>query len=218
MLIKTIFITILVTNLYGCAGFFDLDRTFVDEMEKGDGPFFMAERDFPVVPGDTGTAYRTDKEIKQRTPVSKHQQELLAHKNSIQEELSQKEESLHGDDLLRYQSDKRYLGTMSEKIYYLGLSSSEKAEYITTKVGSMDRTQNRYTVPIGLAVMKMEQGIRPDVTLGMSKNSVEKNWGRPYQIDIAGDPAMQNERWLFNVQDRARYVYFENGKVQGWSW
>jgi hypothetical protein len=215
---KTILALLIVLNTYGCAGFFSIDRTFIDEMERDDEQFFVAERDFRVIPGDTGRAFRSIEDIRRRTPASNYEKKQLLHQKSINDELSEKEMALHGDEMFFYKDSKRYLSSVSEKLYYLSLRPSERKEYISSKISSINTNSSNFSAPIGLAVMKMDREIRPEVTLGMNKNSVERAWGRPYRIDVAGDPAMQNERWLFTVQGESKYVYFENGQVQGWSW
>ena len=59
----------------------------------------------------------------------------------------------------------------------------------------------------------LERGIQ----IGMSKTQVEQLWGRPVNIEVAGDPRYENERWSFYHQGKMNYVYFESGEVQGWS-
>jgi outer membrane protein assembly factor BamE (lipoprotein component of BamABCDE complex) len=56
----------------------------------------------------------------------------------------------------------------------------------------------------------------PELFVGMKKDDVVRNWGRPARIEVAGDPSYQNERWAFYFNGKTKNVYFENGKVQGW--
>jgi hypothetical protein len=42
-------------------------------------------------------------------------------------------------------------------------------------------------------------------------------WGRPAQVEVAGNPDNENERWTFFESGSMRQVYFESGSVQGWN-
>ena len=55
-----------------------------------------------------------------------------------------------------------------------------------------------------------------DVSLGMNKNDVLESMGRPLQVEIAGNPRNENERWLYDLNGASKYIYFEAGEVQGW--
>ena len=44
-----------------------------------------------------------------------------------------------------------------------------------------------------------------------------QNWGRPDRMDVAGDPKFQNERWAYQRDGVTNYIYFENGRVEGWN-
>lgn len=64
-----------------------------------------------------------------------------------------------------------------------------------------------------------------DITLGMNKEAVRDSWGDPDSVDISGQERFENERWKFSVpvqtpegfQIEERYVYFEGGRVVGWT-
>lgn len=56
-----------------------------------------------------------------------------------------------------------------------------------------------------------------ELIIGMPKYAVQKSWGYPVRIDVAGDPSMENERWAYNRYGEIRYVYFEQGQVKGWA-
>ena len=68
----------------------------------------------------------------------------------------------------------------------------------------------------GISLLKMREFGRSEIRSGMDKKAVLEKWGRPVRVDIAGDPAKQNERWSFNHSGRWRQIYFEGGVVQGW--
>lgn len=56
-----------------------------------------------------------------------------------------------------------------------------------------------------------------EIIVGMPKNAVERSWGYPVRVDVAGDPRFENERWAYNRHGTIQYVYFENGQVKGWA-
>lgn len=64
-----------------------------------------------------------------------------------------------------------------------------------------------------------------DIALGMSKEAVRDSWGDPQYVEISGNPKFENERWKFSFPVQTsedykieeRHVYFENGRVAGWS-
>ena len=57
--------------------------------------------------------------------------------------------------------------------------------------------------------------IEPD--LNMTKEDVISSWGRPDRVDIAGKPSYENERWVYRRDGAVKYIYFEAGKVGGWT-
>lgn len=60
--------------------------------------------------------------------------------------------------------------------------------------------------------------------LGMAKNGVQRSLGIPTQVEVAGNPKYENERWIYETQvptlegyySERRVIYFENGTVVGW--
>lgn len=59
--------------------------------------------------------------------------------------------------------------------------------------------------------------------LGMNPDEVQAIWGRPAEVEAAGDPNQGNLKWIYSVGIHGRYgigsqraVYFENGRVAGW--
>lgn len=62
-----------------------------------------------------------------------------------------------------------------------------------------------------------------DVVLGMNMEQVMSSWGRPSDVEIAGDAESGNQKWTYSggLMGRlkinpARIVYFERGRVAGW--
>jgi hypothetical protein len=188
------------------------ERSFVEEMNRDSDPFLRPGRDFSIVSGDTGEAYRSRSEIKKRTPGSERSRQQDQEIESIKQELRQKEAVIPEELLEQYSKDKKYLPTDSDKLYYLNLAVSERNNYIETKkqdmvedLGKRQDFVQKHSIHGG------------DVYLGMPKAQVVQVWGRPTKIEIAGHPKHQNERWSFIEDGSVKQIYFENGKVQGWA-
>jgi hypothetical protein len=188
------------------------NRTFVDEMDHQTDDLFVAGRDFSYTPGDDGVPYRSKEEIMQRTPSYGAEFERRSESNSILSELAMRERNLNPVDREMYNQMREHLETPSEKIYFLGLSYRDKMEYIDSRrvdLGGSKRASR------GIASLKPVY--RGALTLGMSKDQVVDVWGRPARVEVAGDPASENERWSFYESGSLRQVYFESGSVQGWN-
>ncbi|RPJ74697.1 MAG: hypothetical protein EHM20_10185 [Alphaproteobacteria bacterium] len=188
------------------------DRSYIEEMNRESDPVFQAGKDFPVVGGDSGEAYRSRAEIKKRTPASDRSRKQSQEIESIKQELEQKEASIPEESLGQYSKDKKYLPTDSDKLYYLSLDTHERLNYIKIKRQDMadDLGKNQDFV--------QKRSIHGgEVYLGMAKPDVVQIWGKPTRIEIAGNPKHQNERWSFVEDGNVRQIYFENGKVQGWA-
>jgi hypothetical protein len=54
------------------------------------------------------------------------------------------------------------------------------------------------------------------VGMGMSKDEVLDQLGRPRKVEVAGNPANENERWGYLANGAMKYIYFESGYVEGW--
>lgn len=65
---------------------------------------------------------------------------------------------------------------------------------------------------------------RGNIRLGMAKQRVKRTLGSPNQVEVAGNPKYENERWTYeeNVPTLDGYykekkvIYFEGGSVVGW--
>lgn len=62
-----------------------------------------------------------------------------------------------------------------------------------------------------------------EIVLGMGKDDVFSIWGHPHEVETAGDPTLENERWIYQsnplgtrLTHSSRVVYFESGHVVGW--
>ncbi len=201
------------------------DRTFVDEMDRESDGIWVAGRDFQTVAGDSGEVYRSREEIRNRTPASHYEKTQTDLEKSIEIELNRKISALDENTYLKYQRDKSVLSTPSEKIYYLGLSEREKLEYVRLKnAGGIDQSIKPYAFlsnynaedTLSLKAFYQSRFEERAIQLGMNKQDVVQNWGEPHNVDYAGDPRLQNERWSFREKGKVHRVYFEGGLVQGW--
>jgi hypothetical protein len=62
-----------------------------------------------------------------------------------------------------------------------------------------------------------------EIVVGMKMDDVVTVWGRPRDIEVAGDPRFGNQKWIYHegVSSRwglrpLRVIYFEEGRVAGW--
>lgn len=195
--------------LSGCAA---LERSFIEEMERDSDGYLVAGRDFPVVNGDSGEAFRSREEIARRTPASLRSKQKLKEELSLKEELNQKVEAMEENELASYTQDIKYLPSDSDKLYYLSLTGEERLSYMQTK-------KQEYIDDRGIAkdIVKQHSIRNAEIFLGMSKDEVMTLWGRPTKIQFAGNPKYQNELWYFNEDGSYKQVFFEGGKVNGWA-
>jgi hypothetical protein len=187
------------------------ERTFLEEMER-DQSFYDPGKDFPVVGGDTGEVRRSRDEIMSRTPANARQKRLSAESLSIKQELAEKEERMDEQEKAAYSNDKKFLPTDSDKLYYLSLMGSQRETYISTKKEDLREDMER-----GRNILEKRSIHSSELYLGMAKSDVVSMWGKPYRVEIAGNPSHQNERWSFIEDGSVKQVYFEGGRVQGWA-
>jgi hypothetical protein len=187
------------------------NRRYVEEMEHDTDGFFVAGRDFKVASGDSGIVGRTRQQIFQRTPSSSVEKQRFRDQVSLEEELIDLESSQSSHLRAHYEQFVDGLTSISEKIYFLKLTSmNEREDYLR----SLGLIHDNYIANRNDIIHAIRQR---DLILGMSKNDVAESWGRPSRVDIAGNPTYENERWSFYERGKLRQVYFENGRVEGWS-
>ncbi len=206
-------VLMMMTMFSGCAELLQ-NRSFVEEMDNQPDEMFVAGRDFPTVAGDSGSAYRSREEIGSRTPASEVEMAQRAEERSIYTELRDKEAALTPYQHSLYRVAEQYMETPSEKIYFLNLSDSEKVEYLDSR-NFKSYSANHMKGARGLA--SLQPVYSQTLNMGMSKDDVIQSWGRPSRVDIAGNPANENERWAFYGNGAVRYIYFEGGRVEGWN-
>lgn len=205
---------VIVLFLWMVGGCSILDsRTFKEQMNDNTDGFFIPGKRFPMAVGDKGKAYRSAADIKRRTPLSRSERKNMVWQRSLEDELYKKERALGPKEYQDYRESLLYLNHISEKIYYLNLSARERGKYIESKRFKEHKHREKSS---GISLLKMREFGRDEIRPGMDKKTVLKKWGRPVRVDIAGDPARQNERWSFYYGGQWRQIYFEGGLVQGW--
>ncbi|MCE3011791.1 MAG: DUF2845 domain-containing protein [Proteobacteria bacterium] len=203
---KTALIILSLTLITSCA--FVPERSHLAEMEHDDSTFFEPRKDFNVIPGDEGISWRTDEVWRARTPADETQLKSEREQRVLDNHLRKLESAQSEGALKHYEQIKPHLATTSERIYFLGLRGRvEREEYLSARGISAD------TSPL-VSRSIASQGI---LNLGMSKSDVQASWGEPIRVDFAGNPQLENERWVYNANGAAKYIYFESGRVGGWT-
>lgn len=192
-------------------GHFQTGRSYLAEMEHDDSRFFAPEADFPVVAGDTGKYWNSESEQKKRTPASEH--DLLERKKNraLLLELRELEASQSSEALKVYEKFQDRLVTVAEKIFFLEIPYHERRDYLVARGFIQEPKPQAFNDHD-----RMSAVAKKDILYGMKKNDVMESWGGPYQVDIAGDPQNENERWLYKSNNTSKYIYFESGQVSGW--
>ncbi len=189
---------------YRGAGF--LDRPSNDHHSS----FYRPNEDFYVVSGDGESLEHDPDESYLRSPASVGESEMTREQETLREELKTLEERERGAAGENYEKHKAQLGSVSERIYYLKLPIHERRSYLESR-GIYDRQE------APLAEHEKYFGVRPTtIGLGMSKDDVVMSFGRPLKVEVAGNPRLENERWVYNVNGATKYIYFESGRVGGW--
>jgi len=190
---------------------FETGRSYLSEMSHDDSRFFSPREDFPIVAGDTGRYWNTENEQRRRTPASDLDIIEMKRARLFERELAELEDSQSSDALTFYEKFKHRLATTSEKIYFLELPVYERRDYLVSR-GFIEEPK-----PQGLSHNSRTAAVaKNDILYGMKKSDVLESWGQPLQVDIAGDPRNENERWLYKPNGASKYIYFESGHVQGW--
>ncbi|MGE3609285.1 MAG: hypothetical protein AB7I27_06830 [Bacteriovoracaceae bacterium] len=205
MKLKIICLTFLTT---ACS--FHTQRSFLSEMERDDSQFFNANQDFPVMAGDSGRDWQTNREMRERTPLSPEEILQNRHESALRNELAELESKQTESSAGLYERFRSKFKNISEKIYFLKLSYQEQREYLEFR-GYLDTPQNYYTPRERQLAQR-----NSEIILGMSKQEVTGTFGRPTRVEIAGNPSYENERWVYNVNGATKYIYFESGHVGGW--
>jgi len=176
-------------------------------MEYTDDPFFEAGVDFPVLSGDSGRSWRSKSDWGRRIPASAEELKSRSSELMLRQELFELESSLSEHQIEIYERYKTKLTSRSEKIYYLKLLPHERHYYLESKgILTSGHTNDSFS----------EKKQKESLDYGMSKQDVQRLLGVPLKVEIAGNPRLENERWAYNYEGQARFVYFESGKVDNW--
>jgi hypothetical protein len=186
-------------------------RTYLSEMEYDDTPFFEAGSDFPVMAGDSGRVGRSTREIVERTPASEFDIAEKRERDFLKAELNTLEAAQTEHAFEEYELYRSKFKSVSEKIYFLKLKHNERRDYLLSK-GLL--TETSYSTSAGEYVQTATSGL--EGWLGMSKDNVLNNFGKPMRVEVAGNPSQENERWAYTHNGATKYIYFEAGQVQGW--
>jgi hypothetical protein len=207
---RSLVLSLLFILPVGCTQF-QTGRTYLSEMENDDSTFFNPKEDFPIVAGDTGRYWTSEKERRARTPAS--EDDLMEDRTTraLRAELKSLEAGQSEEGLEFYEKHKHQLTTPSEKIYFLKLANAERREYLMTRGFIAEPSANSYTPREKLFAVRKQ-----DILLGMKKTDVMESWGKPLRVEVAGNPRNENERWLYKMNGASKYIYFESGEVQGW--
>lgn len=188
---------------------FSTNRSFLSEMEQEDDSFYNPNHDFPVVAGDSGRTHETQRERRLRTPQTEEDRSERRASQFLKSELDELEERQPERAMKLYDEHKHRFSSISEKIYYLKLPHNERQAYLESRgfiqaVITRDPASSR------------NRRVSSDLLMGMSKNDVLSNLGKPNRVEVAGNPNFENERWLYQVNGASKYIYFESGRVEGW--
>jgi hypothetical protein len=211
---KTLLVSMISLVFLASCGPISVNRSFLEEMDRKDESFFQAGKTFDTIPGDTGNASYTRSEMLKRTPFNEDDRPAWSESGKIKKDLRYKLSKLNEKERIWFQRNESLFANDSQKIYFLDLSSEEKQQYMASLTGESYSEPTKYRQPASYFGYKA-RGSR-NVELGMHKNAVVEVWGNPHRVDVAGDPRYENERWTFYEQGRKRYVYFAQGKVEGW--
>lgn len=207
--LRSLSLLALVLTASSCSAFLT-HRDYLAEMEHDDSSFYNPSDDFPVVAGDTGRMYETESERRLRTPASAHEYEQDQSKRLLTSELRTLENKQSEGAREYYEKYKHRLPSTSERIYFLKLSHYERQEYLDSR-GLLESNRRPASVD-----SEYHHSASSSITMGMSKDEVVNNFGKPSRVEVAGNPSFENERWLYNVNGASKYIYFESGRVGGW--
>ncbi len=202
---------VLMISFVSCAQF-QTGRSYLSEMEQDDSRFFAPREDFPVLAGDSGRDWYTDKEMRSRVPATPEELAESRTQRALRIELRELENSQSESGLEYYEENKANFHSISEKIFFLKLLPNERRDYLISR-GFLKETKTpeynpdeRYERSVG----------NQEVVLGMKKDDVLSSLGEPARVEVAGNPRNENERWLYKTNTASSYIYFESGRVQGW--
>lgn len=138
---------------------------------------------------------------------------------------SQKQKINYFEKKLKSRSEKEHYSRVlpwfeseDERLSYLILPDLERKESWTQDRSIWHRSGS--PTEQALTLIKNQ-----DIAMGMPREYVRRSWGEPQNVDVSGDPLFLNERWKYirqvssnqGYKQEKKIVYFEGGKVVGWS-
>jgi hypothetical protein len=202
-----LFLTVLLTS---CSLLDRRDFEMVMD-DRFNEDMWVPEKDFPVVPGDSGRSFRSDEEVFSRVPATEDMTRDLKFNRSLNSELRALENKLSENEWEDYRKIRNQIGSTSQKIYFLKLPYREKLEYMRARNITLKKS---YTVR---DVYSNNIYTKNPIGLGMSKDEVINRWGRPVNRQYSGSPGEQNEKWSYQQDGKVKYIYFDHGHVEGWT-
>lgn len=190
------------------------NRTFLDEMREGEQePMFRPGQTFSTISGDDGKYQPSTDELAKRTPEYGSMNPEWKEQRRIKKELAKKLSGLSEEQQIWFERNQDIFKSDSQKVFFLNLSQAERDQYLYSlnlnerrlKASRKPASYFRYSPRKSRIIAK-----------GMQKDDVVSKWGNPHRVDVAGDPSLENERWVFYEAGEKRYVYFEKGRVEGW--
>lgn len=203
----------MILMFHGCS--FMPERSYSDLMEETN-EYYVPDRDFAIAVGDSGQRYQDFNELMSRTPAGLDENdssipEELKEKYQLQRELASVEQRqppvfqemywLHKDD---FRND-------SERIYFLTLPSiRDREQYLTSRGMKPADERPRYVSDL------ISKDDHREILTGMSPVQVRKIAGNPTFVESSSPEG--NGRWAYKLPNyRVRYIYFDQGSVNGWS-
>lgn len=211
---KFLGLLVLVNLFLMSCGPISVNRSYVDEMDDRGKEYLVAGQNFDAIPGDTGNHPYAREDMMKRTPSRHEDYPEWSEEQKIQKELNKKISKLSEEQKLWFNRNEHLLGTDSQKIYFLSLSHADREEYLSTISSKRIRGHSGRRRPA--SNFRYSPRANREVYLGMGKDEVSGLWGNPHKVDVAGNPRLENERWTFYENGRKKYIYFAQGRVEGW--
>lgn len=217
------YITLLL-NFASCSSLFMSNDYDVLSDNKPDN-FFQPDRDFFITSGDTGRNYDTPEQSLNRqlasmalegdqktteNQLTADQKEQLALAQEVKQLENTQPQMLY-EHYLRY---REYFHNDSERIYFLQISSLQEREHYLESKGFIKTEDYKYADDLNTKE-------RTDQILqGMAPVQVRKLMRNPASIEVVDNQSgiAPRERWAYpQSTGRMRYIYFEQGRVIGWT-
>jgi hypothetical protein len=173
--------------------------------------WFVPNRDFQAVGGDEEAPDNYD-ELMSRVPADSEAKQVYLQNRALKKELAELESRQPEELNEMYTRVKHKFANDSERIYFLRLGSfREREEFLVGKGLKVTST------PYRLWEREVAQE-RLDLVPGMGKRNVMQMFGTPERVEVGGNPLYENERWAYRqASGETRFIYFEGGRVTGWS-